>query len=447
MVSKMREGNFNRVERAERVEKGLGVSSQELGLAATTFAKATVVKKNTKSAKPWPMVRLGDVCETISTRGHQIKQAEIKQVGRYPVVTQSENEIEGFTDDNICINDVPIVLFGDHTCVVKAVGEPFVVGADGTKLLKPRGVDFEYLVFIVKKVASGLVDGKYRRHYSDLVESVIPLPPLSVQKEIVERLEKELGEADKVAAEFKRMVELADTEFKAELDETFNSLSANSAPPREIKNDGCVGFVTRGVAEDAEKWPMVRLGDVGQMIRGRGIKRAETIDDGRPCIRYGEIYTSFNIILDRPRSFVSDEIYENSVHIKNGDLVFTLTGENKEEIGKTLVYLGEEEIAAGGDLAVWSDHGCNPKYLAYVMYSSPLIHAKAMASNGQIIVHLSVKKMQEIIIPIPPLSVQKEIVAKLDAAKERCEKLKAEAERGLRASENLRKAILSEAFE
>lgn len=443
----MREGNFNRVERAERVEKGLGVSSQELGLAATTFAKATVVKKNTKSAKPWPMVRLGDVCETISTRGHQIKQAEIKQVGRYPVVTQSENEIEGFTDDNICINDVPIVLFGDHTCVVKAVGEPFVVGADGTKLLKPRGVDFEYLVFIVKKVASGLVDGKYRRHYSDLVESVIPLPPLSVQKEIVERLEKELGEADKVAAEFKRMVELADTEFKAELDETFNSLSANSAPPREIKNDGCVGFVTRGVAEDAEKWPMVRLGDVGQMIRGRGIKRAETIDDGRPCIRYGEIYTSFNIILDRPRSFVSDEIYENSVHIKNGDLVFTLTGENKEEIGKTLVYLGEEEIAAGGDLAVWSDHGCNPKYLAYVMYSSPLIHAKAMASNGQIIVHLSVKKMQEIIIPIPPLSVQKEIVAKLDAAKERCEKLKAEAERGLRASENLRKAILSEAFE
>ena len=52
MVSEMREGNFNRVERAERVEKGLGVGSQELGLAA----------KNAKSAKDWPMVRLGDVC-------------------------------------------------------------------------------------------------------------------------------------------------------------------------------------------------------------------------------------------------------------------------------------------------------------------------------------------------------------------------------------------------
>jgi hypothetical protein len=76
MVSEMRKGNFNRVERAERVEKGFGVSRQELGLAATTFAKATVVKKNTKSAKDWPMVRLGDVCEIkggFAKRGHSPK--------------------------------------------------------------------------------------------------------------------------------------------------------------------------------------------------------------------------------------------------------------------------------------------------------------------------------------------------------------------------------------
>jgi restriction endonuclease S subunit len=55
--------------------------------------------------------------------------------------------------------------------------------------------------------------------------------------------------------------------------------------------------------------------------------------------------------------------------------------------------------------------------------------------------------VKDVYIPLPPLSVQKGIVAKLDAAKEMCEKLKAEAERGLKAAENLRKAILSEAFE
>jgi type I restriction enzyme S subunit len=55
--------------------------------------------------------------------------------------------------------------------------------------------------------------------------------------------------------------------------------------------------------------------------------------------------------------------------------------------------------------------------------------------------------LKDVQIPLPSLSIQKGIVAKLDAAKERCEKLKAEAERGLRAAENLRKAVLSEAFE
>jgi len=50
-------------------------------------------------------------------------------------------------------------------------------------------------------------------------------------------------------------------------------------------------------------------------------------------------------------------------------------------------------------------------------------------------------------VTIVPLSTQRAIVAKLDAAKERCEKLKAAAMRGLAAAENLRKAILAEAFE
>jgi type I restriction enzyme S subunit len=61
--------------------------------------------------------------------------------------------------------------------------------------------------------------------------------------------------------------------------------------------------------------------------------------------------------------------------------------------------------------------------------------------------NISQIKIKNLEIILPPLSVQKGIVAKLDAAKERCEKLKAEAERGLKAAENLRKAILSEAFE
>ena len=85
-------------------------------------------------------------------------------------------------------------------------------------------------------------------------------------------------------------------------------------------------------------WTTKKLGEIGTIVRGKGIRRSETISKGMPCIRYGEIYTSYDILLDEPHSFVAKEIFDASPHIEHGDVVFTLTGENKEEIAKTLAY-------------------------------------------------------------------------------------------------------------
>ena len=193
-------------------------------------------------------------------------------------------------------------------------------------------------------------------------------------------------------------------------------------------------------------WTTKKLGEIGTIVRGKGIRRSETISKGMPCIRYGEIYTSYDILLDEPHSFVAKEIFDACPHIKHGDVVFTLTGENKEEIAKTLAYLGNEEIAAGGDLAIWKGHGFNAKFLAYVMNSPQLLKAKALASNGDIIVHASLKKMAEIPIPIPPLAEQKRIVAKIDAAFEKIDRLKANAEKNLANAKELFQSALDEAM-
>ena len=193
-------------------------------------------------------------------------------------------------------------------------------------------------------------------------------------------------------------------------------------------------------------WITKKLGEIGAIIRGKGIRRSETISKGMPCIRYGEIYTSYDILLDEPHSFVTKEIFDACPHIEHGDVVFTLTGENKEEIAKTLAYLGNEEIAAGGDLAIWKGHGFNAKFLAYVMNSPQLLKAKALASNGDIIVHASLKKMAEIPIPIPPLAEQKRIVAKIHAAFEKIDRLKANAEKNLANAKELFQSTLDEAM-
>ena len=54
----------------------------------------------------------------------------------------------------------------------------------------------------------------------------------------------------------------------------------------------------------------------------------------------------------------------------------TLTGENKPDIAKAVAYLGNDEIAAGGDLAYWTAHGMNPLYLTYLMASPYVVERK-----------------------------------------------------------------------
>ena len=53
----------------------------------------------------------------------------------------------------------------------------------------------------------------------------------------------------------------------------------------------------------------------------------------------------------KAKAFTSEQVFTKSKYIKKGDLISTLTGENKTNIAKAVVYLGDEEITVGGDLA------------------------------------------------------------------------------------------------
>lgn len=154
--------------------------------------------------------------------------------------------------------------------------------------------------------------------------------------------------------------------------------------------------------------------EIGTMERGAGIKRNETTAAGCPCLRYGEIYTSYTHYLDNAKSFIPSDLFNACKHIKKNDLVFTLTGENEVDIAKTLAYLGDDEIAAGGDLAIWSNHKCHAPYLAYMMAAPSIIKQKAQSATGNFIVHTSTKKIGEVMMPLPPLAEQKRIVAKIE---------------------------------
>lgn len=165
--------------------------------------------------------------------------------------------------------------------------------------------------------------------------------------------------------------------------------------------------------EIPESWEWVRIKSLGIIIRGSGIKRNEIVESGYPCVRYGEIYTTYNTSFTSTVSFIPEKINEKCKHFSHGDILMTLTGENKPDIAKAVAYLGTDPVAAGGDLAYWTAHGMNPLYLSYLLAAPYVINRKAELATGDIIVHISGDKIGSILIPIPPLNEQRRIVEKI----------------------------------
>ncbi len=92
-----------------------------------------------------------------------------------------------------------------------------------------------------------------------------------------------------------------------------------------------------------------------------------------------------------------------------------LTGENKEDISKAVAYLGNEEIAMGGDMTCFSNHMLEPLFLVYVLNSPYGISCKRKLATGDIIVHMSNDNLSIIKIPLAPINEQKRIITKIDS--------------------------------
>lgn len=182
-----------------------------------------------------------------------------------------------------------------------------------------------------------------------------------------------------------------------------------------------------------------RLGDIAiDIFRGAGIKRDQVRESGIPCVRYGEIYTSYGIFFEKCISHADPNEIESKKYIQYGDVLFAITGESVEDIAKSTAYVGKEKALAGGDIVVLR-HNQNPKYLSYALSTED---ARAQKSKGKVkskVVHSSVPSISEIVIPVPPLPVQEEIVRILDTFTE----LEAELEARKKQYEYYRDKLLN----
>ena len=157
--------------------------------------------------------------------GEKIQTSEYEKQGKHIIVDQGQAEIAGYTDrEEGLFNEVPVIIFGDHTRLIKYIDEPFFLGADGVKVLrsKEKNANYKYLYYALK--SAKIPNTGYNRHFKWLKDVEINYPDSVKQEKIVDILDRVSDVIEKRKAELSYL----DTLIKARFVEMFGDPIINS---------------------------------------------------------------------------------------------------------------------------------------------------------------------------------------------------------------------------
>lgn len=361
-----------------RLEDMLDFSNTEFDKVIRTNATNSYLDVNKYK---YEVSRVNDLLKKVNGSTIKIDANQIKSDGKYPVVTQAKDEmISGYIDSDEVINDLPLVVFGDHSCTFKYLDRNFVRGADGTQLMKfdSEKCNAKYAFYYLSNIEIPNA-GKYERHYKYVKNLMIPLPPLSIQKEIVHECEKYDKEIMKIQnaniSLQKRTKEIIDAIFSKGYEEKrIQDVSRNTqyGTSKKSKKEGTVA--------------VIRMGN----------------------IQNGKIDWSDLVYTDN-----EDDI--NKYELKKNDVLFNRTN-SPIHVGKTGIYKGEQRAIFAGYLIRinYIAEMIDPDYLCYVMNSEKIRNYGFSVMKKSINqANISGELLKQYRIPVPSMAEQKQIVAEI----------------------------------
>ena len=178
-------------------------------------------------------------------------------------------------------------------------------------------------------------------------------------------------------------------------------------------------FMQAEIEEQLYAYPVVsvvRLKQLGTFFKGGGFSRDNLVEDeDYPAILYGDIYTQYEYKTSIITHHIDGNAYSTSRKISKGDIVMAGTGETKDEIGKSILYMGEQIVAVGGDVIVFHpNEGTNVEYLLYQLYSQAALKHRYINGKGDIIVHIYPTALGNTIITLPGEADQNKAVARIN---------------------------------
>ncbi len=388
-----------------------------------------------------------------------------KKEGLFPIVSQSKDLISGFSDDEQLLNKIskPIIIFGDHTQVVKYIDFDFVLGADGTKILTvTNDYNPKFLYYLIKSI--DLHSNKYARHYSKLRKEKIPFQEnsLSLQIKIVSFLDS--LENNNISDE---------SYFDKETEQKILSLQKNSLNIQLIEKEiesqkNYIKQLRQNILQDAiegkltadwRKQNPVQKGNPDydaealfehiQKERNNEKKQKELtpitdeekpfeIPDGWKWVRLGEICDGFmygtsnksvpsgkcpvlrmgNIQdgkIDWEKLVYTNDSEEiEKYKLRKFDLLFNRTN-SREMVGKTAIFDSEETAIYAGYLVKFHPIISNSYFINIILNSKThrewcnSVKTDALGQSN-----INAEKLKNFVAPLPPLKEQEEIVNKVE---------------------------------
>ena len=381
-----------------------------------------------------------------------IKIGDVDSESRYVEETKEKITQEGAKKSRI-VKKGDLILSNSMS-----FGRPYIVNQEGcihdgwiliSDYQTNYSTDFLYYLLTTNKVQKymrdNVVSGTVQNLNIDIVKNIeIPLPPLEVQKRIVEVLDNfekicnnlNIGLPAEIEARQKQY------EFYRNFLLTFNNEEIYTLSKQASKQAQNLIKILQYVYGYVE----VRLGDIASIVRGNGLQKRDFTEEGVGCIHYGQIHTKYGMVAEKTISFVEESLAEKLRKVEKGDIIFAVTSENIEDLCKCVVWLGEDEIVTGGHTAILK-HNQNSKFLAYYFQTEAFHSQKRKLATGTKVMDITATKLEEILISLPPLEEQQRIVDILDRFDKLCndisEGLPAEIEARQKQYEYYREKLLS----
>lgn len=349
---------------------------------------------------------LGEVCEI--KRGVRVVKQELEEFGDIPVFQNSLKPLGYYKLSN----------FKGFTSFVIGAGAAGEIGfsekpfwaADDCFVIISNYLNDKYIFYCLqnnqlhlkRQVRKASIP---RLSRVSIEKFMIPVPPIEVQEEIVRILDSFSDYAAELQAELQARKQ--QYEYYRNLLLTFNP-SAYGCGTDDEQKDGVTTWEGHNYKIEWKK-----LGEIGTFIRGKRFVRTDIMEQGVPCIHYGDMYTYYGLYTNNTPTFLKEEKAQKMRFAQKNDIVIVAAGENKDDLGNAVAWLGEKPAAVHDACFIFRSN-LYPNYISHICRSHNYHKQIKMFANEAKICSVSGQDLQKVLIPVPEYELQIKIASILD---------------------------------